>query len=221
MKKSLFAILLFFFIPGLLLFSQTMTDQELDSKIEEVLGNTDTIKDKINFFVSNNFFSNMDAISELSFLLPVEDRTALLEKNFMKSKEFLFLNLWPGFGVGSYRQKDYSSFSIFCTLDILATASIAVGTAWFVIDLVIIPFVALSGQDSSDLFIPPLIFFCSGFGVALISRTVAAILASNYSKKFNSALQKALLLDSRNVLSLSPLINPVRKEYGLMAALRL
>lgn len=228
MKKIYFCALILFLIPFSALSAQTMTDEELDSRILEVLGDTEYIKNKVNDFVATSFFANEQVIGDLALDLPSEDRLEILEKNFMDKSSFVFLNLWPGFGVGSFRQKDYASFGLLCGLDVLGYSAMLVGTGWLLVDVFISVFVgALSGGNASSdnqlkaLYTGAFITLGAGLGVEIVSKIIGGIFAARYTEKYNLRMQKVLQLDNNNSLAFSPLIDPTENKYGLMASIKL
>ena len=203
-----------------------MTDLELDSKIEEILTDTEYIQEKVQDLVNVNLFSNEPIISDLASDLPVLDRTEILESSYMDKKAYIALNLWPGLGVGSFMQKDYLSYGILFGLDFVSYSVAGFGLAWLCVDLVLTIIIApfsknYSNETLANMYTGALITTGVGTVLWLITAPLSIHFASQYSTKHNNTLQRALLLENNTGISFAPIINPIQKEVGFVADIKL
>ena len=226
MKKIILAFLVCFFISGTFIYSQTMPDLELDSKIEEILTNTEYIQEKVQNLVNVNLFSNEAIISDLASNLPVLDRTKIFESFYMDKNAYITLNLLPGFGVGSFKQKDYLSYGILFGLDLISYSVTGCGLTWLCIDFVWTILTAPSSQSYFDetlanMYKGALITTGVGTALWLVTVPLKVHFTSKYSTKHNNTLQRALLLENNTDISFAPIINPIQKEVGFVADIKL
>lgn len=182
-------------------------------------------KSPTNYFISGrklislDLEKNSELIKEISYRLDVDQRQELYDIYAIDFTSAMLKNGFFGFGIGSDRQGDTGGRKIALSLE-LSGLGVVAGTLIFY----------SLGQNSIPEFKDPenkldsIILFSgiiAGAGIFLGGRIFSIIRPYVYASNHNNLLKTVLRLSENDELAFMPLVNPVDKEFGFVAQIRL
>lgn len=149
--------------------------------------------------------TNAKKVHELSELLSPEQRIYCYEENESSGVGPFFLNMFLGFGIGSFVQGDKGFGHMQLWGDIGGYA-------------LMIPGLCLMFSGNEDNLIGGAALTTIGSAVIGVVGTINLIRPWLYANKKNRTLKRAMRLEERRWdFSVAPIIEPIGQQYGLMA----
>lgn len=216
MLKKLILLVLFVFCFLSDGFSQENSDERKMSKKDAY--------QNMMYYIKNNFDtdSGKKVVYTLSENFTFEERMMIYEDNKKEATGPFFLNLFLGFGIGSFTQGDKLNGARQLGLSLGGIAVDVIGYA--------LVFSAASQVNNGNDNIPgqfyPGVMLCAAGTCMLIGSTVVGCVKPwTYANKYNNELKTALRVNNASWMSakpqFAPVIDPINNNYGLIAKINL
>ncbi len=240
MKKYLLFSLSLFFFAGTGLFGQeensafqeseeiifseqAVGENQLFEETEDING----IKKEIGLLIKNGLQENKEKISSLSQKLPEEEKLLLFKTYESDAKTARQENMWPGYGLGSLWQGNFTPFLPHLLVDGIGSLALYTGGMGILIFGIVdfIPFLSTKGEVAifKDYYLPLLGIMGGGLAVMLTSRLISLIWPNLYATKYNANLKEALNMDDwEESISVNPVIIPDKNfRAGLAVTMKM
>ncbi len=171
--------------------------------------------------LGGNLDKNAGEIAALTENLSTEERELVFDSAKVFQGKAIGLN-WAGFGAGSFYEHDILGGVIGVVADTIAISSVVCGCGAGVVTLFVV-IIASIGDDQETInryvgITCGLLF--GGAGLWLANKIFGSIRPVFYTKERNAKLREVLGLSENTELALVPVIDPVEKNYGIVASLR-
>ena len=161
--------------------------------------------------LTEGFDAYKDRIAELMLYLTDEQKWALYERHSKSAGGYIALNLFCGFGIGSFVQGDVGRGVAQLATHVGGLTFLIAGTA------VAVPAI-ISDSPSAAVGISMMM---GGFASIATGTIIGCVSPGRYSRIHNNALRDLLDLPQTMSVAVAPIINPVSEQYGLVAKIML